>query len=274
MELMGTCAALGGRMSSPELWESSARMLKVTGGRWPRNVPIPRAAGEDIFMSRMARELKIFPYGRNIAVVVSAVMDKDCQDAARKRRAITRVGDPMREVKRARGGAKSTAPGSSKPPSAVKPAVPGPSKSSVGPRAAASGAGKPPSAEPTKERRPPSPVRTDEVATGGADFDTDICVDDYLVGEFFLDSNDGQGYGAGSDVGQLAVVPGSEAATSPTAAGGAKGTSQEPWSKFCASGEISSAAAARDVADFVSQQLNHVSRLRLCWFIVLMWLQI
>jgi hypothetical protein len=24
MELMGTCAALGGRMSSPELWESSA----------------------------------------------------------------------------------------------------------------------------------------------------------------------------------------------------------------------------------------------------------
>jgi hypothetical protein len=31
VELMGTCAALGGRMSSPELWESSARMLKVTG---------------------------------------------------------------------------------------------------------------------------------------------------------------------------------------------------------------------------------------------------
>jgi hypothetical protein len=53
MELMGTCAALGGRMSSPKLRESSARMLKVTGGRWPRNVPIPRAAGEDIFTSRM-----------------------------------------------------------------------------------------------------------------------------------------------------------------------------------------------------------------------------
>jgi hypothetical protein len=33
VELMGTCAALGGRMSSPELRESSARMLKVTGGR-------------------------------------------------------------------------------------------------------------------------------------------------------------------------------------------------------------------------------------------------
>jgi hypothetical protein len=31
MELMGTCAAPGGRMSSPELRESSAQMLKVTG---------------------------------------------------------------------------------------------------------------------------------------------------------------------------------------------------------------------------------------------------
>jgi hypothetical protein len=54
----------------------------------------------------------------------------------------------MREVKRARGGAKSTAPGSSKPPPAVKRAVLGPSKSSVGSRATASSAGKPPSAEP------------------------------------------------------------------------------------------------------------------------------
>jgi hypothetical protein len=77
VELMGTCAALRGRMSSPELRESSARMLKVTEGRWPRNVPIPRAAGEDIFTSHMARELKIFPYGRNIAAVVSVVMEKD-----------------------------------------------------------------------------------------------------------------------------------------------------------------------------------------------------
>jgi hypothetical protein len=195
------------------------------GGRWPRNVPIPHAADKNIFTSRMTRELKIFPYGRNIAAVVSAVMDKDRQDAAWKRRAITRVGDPMREVKRARGGAKSTAPGSSKPPPAAKAAVPRPSKSSAGPRVAASGVGKPPLAEPMKERRPPSPVRTDEAAAGGADFDTDIYVDDYLVGEFFLDSNDGQGYGAGSGAGQLAVVPGSVATTLPTTAGGAKGTS-------------------------------------------------
>jgi hypothetical protein len=59
-ELMGMCAALGGRMSSPELRESSARMLEVTGGRWPKNVPIPRAAGEDFFTSRMTRDLKVF----------------------------------------------------------------------------------------------------------------------------------------------------------------------------------------------------------------------
>jgi hypothetical protein len=82
VELMGTCAALGGGMSSPELWEYSAWMLKVTGGQWPKNVLIPHAAGEDFFTSRMAHDLKIFPYERNIAVVVSAVMEKDRQDAA------------------------------------------------------------------------------------------------------------------------------------------------------------------------------------------------
>jgi hypothetical protein len=99
--------------------------------------------------------------------------------------AVTRVGDPMREVKRARGGAKSTVPSSSKQPSATKPAVPRPSKSLAGPRAAASGASKSPSAGPTKERRPPSPMRTDDAAAGCANFDTNICMDDYLIGEFF-----------------------------------------------------------------------------------------
>jgi hypothetical protein len=139
-------------------------MLRVTGGRWPRNVPIPRAAGEDIFTSRMARELKIFPYGRNIAVVVSAVMEKDRQDAARKHRAVTRVGDPFREAKKVRGVAKSATPGSSKPPPAARSAALGPSKSSVGAKAAASGAGKVPSTEPAMEQRLPSPARTDVAA--------------------------------------------------------------------------------------------------------------
>jgi hypothetical protein len=60
-------------------------------------------------------------------------------------------------------------------------------------------------------------------------------------------------------VGQLAVVLTPVAATSPTAAVGAKGASKDPWSNFCAGSEISSAAAAKDVAGSVSQQLRHVS---------------
>ena len=140
-----------------------------------------------MFTSRMARELKIFPYGRNIAAVVSVVIEKDRQDAARKRRAVTRVRDPFREAKKARGGVKSVAPGGSKPPPAAKPAAPGPSKSSAGARAAASGAGKLPSVEAAKERRPASPALTEVAATRVADFDMDICVGDYLVGKFFFE---------------------------------------------------------------------------------------
>jgi hypothetical protein len=60
-------------------------------------------------MSRLAREMKIFPYGRNVAAVVSAVMEKDRQDASRKRRVFARVGDPRREVKMAWGIVKSAA---------------------------------------------------------------------------------------------------------------------------------------------------------------------
>jgi hypothetical protein len=185
VELMGMCAALGGGMSSPELRESSARMLKVTGGRWPKNVLIPRVAGEDFFTSRMARDLKIFPYRRNIVVVVWAVMEKDRQDAAQKRRAVVRIGDPFREAKKVRGAAKSAAPGSSKPSPAAKPATPGPNKASAGVKAADSGAGKPPSGGPAKGRRLPSPARTDGAAARVADFDTDIYVEDYFASKFF-----------------------------------------------------------------------------------------
>jgi hypothetical protein len=179
VELMGTCAALGGRMSSPELQESSARMLEVTRGRWPKNVPIPRAAGEDFFTSRMARDLKVFPYRRNIAAVVSAVMNKDRQDAAHKRWAVVRIADPMREAKRARGSVKAAASGSSKPVPAVKPAAPGPSKASASAKAAASGGSKPPPGEPMKGRELPSLGRR------VADFGTNISVEDYFVGKFF-----------------------------------------------------------------------------------------
>jgi hypothetical protein len=134
--------------------ETSARMLKVTRDHWPRNVLIPRAAGEDMFTSRLAREMKIFPYRRNVGVVVSAVMEKDHQDAPRKRRAFARLADPRREAKMARLSVKPVAPGASMPPPAA----------------------------PTHERRPPSPPRTTEASVAGVEASMDIFVDDYLVG--------------------------------------------------------------------------------------------
>jgi hypothetical protein len=148
--LMRTCVARGGRMSSPELRESSARMLRVTGGWWPRNVPIPRAACEDFFTSRMVREWKVFPYGRNIAAVVSAVMDKDRQGAAQKRQAVVRLHEAR--PKRQRGAAKAAAPGGGMPPLAAKSAVPASSKASE-PAAGASGS-RPAKALPASSRVP------------------------------------------------------------------------------------------------------------------------
>jgi hypothetical protein len=140
-------------MSSPELRESSARMLEVTGRRWPKNVPIPCAVGEDFFTSRMVHDLKVFPYRWNIAVVVSAMMERDRQDAAQKRRAVVRIADPMREAKKARGSAKAAASGSSKPVPAAKPSAAGHStaehsKAPASAKAAASSGSKPPRADP------------------------------------------------------------------------------------------------------------------------------
>jgi hypothetical protein len=187
VDLIRTCAAPGGRMSSPKLRESSARMLEVTGGRWPKNVRIPHAAGEDFYTSRMARDLKVFPYEQNIAIVVSVVMNKDRQDAAQKRRAVVRMADPARNAKRARGSARAAASGSSKPVAPAKVAAPRPSKASAGAKAAASGVGRPPLGEPTKGQELPSPRRR------VADFGTNISVEDYLVGKFFLTENMLQG---------------------------------------------------------------------------------
>jgi hypothetical protein len=174
--LMRTCAAPGGRMSSPELRESSARMLRVTGGWWPRNVPIPRAAGEVFFTSRMVREWKVFPYGRNIVAVVSAVMDKDRQGAAQKRQAVVRLHEAR--PKRQRGAAKATAPGGGHPPKSVVPA----SSRAPEPAAAAGGSKAAPASgrvtEAAKSARGLSPP-----GKRVADFTTDISVDDYLVGK-------------------------------------------------------------------------------------------
>jgi hypothetical protein len=172
----------GGRMSSPELWESSARMLRVTGGWWPRNVPIPRAAGEDFFTSRMVREWKVFPYGQNIAAVVSAVMDKDRQGAAQKRQAVVRLHEAR--PKRQRGAAKATAPGGGQPPLAAKSAVPASSRAPKA--AAASGGSKSAKAAPASSRVLEAAKAVRGLPPPGkcvADFATDISVEDYLVGK-------------------------------------------------------------------------------------------
>jgi hypothetical protein len=241
-------------MSSPELRESSARMLRVTGGWWPRNVPIPRTTGEDFFTSRMVRKWKVFPYGRNIAAVVSAVMDKDRQGAAQKLQAVVRLQEVR--PKRQRGAMKAAAPGGGKPPLAAKSAVPAPSKA---PEAAA-GAGGSKSAKAV-----PVPSRVPEVAKAAqglpspgkhvADFATDISVDDYLGGKplargfFFLLI---RWYVAGSDEGQLVVVAPAAATTAvaivPKAKGGA----------LSAGGEMPALAAVRDEAGAVSRRLKEV----------------
>jgi hypothetical protein len=128
----------------------------------------------------MARDLKVFAYGRNIVAVVSAVMERDCQDAAQKRRAVVRIMDPMREAKKARGSAKAAASGGSKPVAAAKSAAPGHSKAAAIVKAAAPGGSKPPPGGLRKGRRPLSPARRI------ADFVTDISVDDYLVDKLKL----------------------------------------------------------------------------------------
>jgi hypothetical protein len=171
------------RESSPELRESSARMLRVTGGWWPKNVPIPRAAGEDFFTSRMVRDWKVFPYGRNIAAVVSAMMDKDRQGAAQKRQAVVRLHEAR--PKRQRGAAKAAAPGGGQPSLAAKSAVPASSRAPEAAKAAAAGGSKSVKAAPASSRAPKAAKAARELPSGKrvADFATDISVENYLVGK-------------------------------------------------------------------------------------------
>jgi hypothetical protein len=58
----------------------------------------------------------------------------------------------------------------------------------------------------------------------------------------------------------LVVVPPSAATTSPVAVVRAKGAAQDPWAAFYTSGEILSAAATKDVAGSMSQQLREASQ--------------
>jgi hypothetical protein len=152
-------------------------MLRVTGGWWPKNVPIPRAAGEDFFTSRMVRDWKVFPYGRNIAVVVSAVMDKDRQGAAQKRQAVVRLHEAR---------SKATAPGGGQPPLAAKSVVPASSRAPEAAKAAGAGGSKSAKAAPASSRVPNAAKAAQGLPPPGkrvADFATDISVDDYLVGK-------------------------------------------------------------------------------------------
>jgi hypothetical protein len=73
---------------------------------------------------------------------------------------------------------------------------------------------------------------------------------------FFFDRR----YVAGPSEGQLVVVPPSVATTSPSVVVRAKGVVQDPWVAFCASGEILTAAAAKDVVGTMSQRLREVSQ--------------
>jgi hypothetical protein len=123
--------------------------------------------------SRIARGLRIFPYRRNIATVVSAVMNKDRQDAAQKCRVVIRLTDPRREAKKAWGSMK-----------AAKPATPGSSKASESAKTVVAGGTKPPPGEAAKAWELASPGKR------VADFGTNISVEDYFVGKFFLRSSD------------------------------------------------------------------------------------
>ena len=58
----------------------------------------------------------------------------------------------------------------------------------------------------------------------------------------------------------MVVVPPLVATTSPSAVVRARGTAQDPWAAFCASGEILTAAAAKDVAGTMSQRLREASQ--------------
>jgi hypothetical protein len=124
--------------------------------------------------------LKIFPYGRNIAVVVSAVMTKDRQDAAQKRRAVIRMADPRREAKRAQGSAKAAASGSSQLVPAAKRDALGSSKPPAGAKTAATGGTKSPPVEAAKGRELPSPGKR------VTDIGTNISVEDYFVGKLLF----------------------------------------------------------------------------------------
>jgi hypothetical protein len=131
----------------------------------------------------MVHKWRVFPYGWNIAAVVSAVMDKDRQGAAQKRQATIRIVE-ARPKRQKRGSATAAAPSGGKPPLAAKSGVPASSKA---PEAAAgAGGSKPAKAVPPLSRVAEAAKAARALSLAGkrvADFATDICVEDYLGGK-------------------------------------------------------------------------------------------
>jgi hypothetical protein len=109
----------------------------------------------------------------------------------------------------------------------------------------------------------------------GAEVSMELSVDDYLMGRVAMfDAQTGLAHageffwrslrflldhGVGAESGQLAIVLAMMSASPAAVARGDMGSSQDPWSKFCSSGEIASAAAGKDMAAYVAQQLKYVS---------------
>jgi hypothetical protein len=131
-------------------------------------------------------------------------------------------------------------------------------------------------AAPTHERRPPSPPRVAEATVAVAEVSTEHSVDNYLVGGVAMfDAHTGLAP-AGEiltffakfafltwpwcrgGVQATGCCPGGGVGRRGNRGEGGVGSLQDPWSKFCAGGEIASAAGAKDVATSVAQQLKHV----------------
>jgi hypothetical protein len=194
--------------------------------------------------SRIACGLRIFPYGRNIVAVVSAVMNKDRQDAAQKRRASS--GSPILGVKRREcGGVQRLLP----------PAVasrcwlqnrPRPDLARCR-RARRQSLPAEPSLPRAELRRSGSCLRRGDALPTSARILAWTTIS--LVSSFFY-----RWCVAGSGEGQMVVVPPAVATTASPAVVGVKGDA------FCASGEISSAAAVKDEAGAVSRRLREASQ--------------
>jgi hypothetical protein len=178
------------RMSSVRV-QDMQRLGYFGGGvaRVPGTEEVPEPEGElVVFEALFAVGLRLPAHrfvgevGRNIAAVVSAVMDKDRQGAAQKRQAVVRLHEAR--PKRQRGAAKATAPGGGQPPLAAKSAVPASSRAPEA--AAAAGGSKSAKAAPASGRVPEAVKAAQGLPPPGkrvADFATDISVEDYLVGK-------------------------------------------------------------------------------------------